>query len=364
MTGSELPISGMTDTERKGDSVLSVRNATVMVGRPPVPVIRDINLEVSQGEIVGVVGESGSGKTTFCRMLAGLLHEGMYKGEGEICVGGVQIGQMAPAKIHRLKPRGIAMVFQDPLAALNPIMRIGDQLGEALAARGVSGRAKARRAAADLLDRMHVADAGARLSAYPMELSGGERQRVVIAIAMAADPLVLLADEPTSALDVTIQKDILQLIQDLARERRMAVVFVSHNIGVVAEVCSRLCVMYGGHVIEAGATASILAAPAHPYTAGLIASLPSVDARKERLPVIAGRSPRPGEIGEGCPFVPRCAHSRDACSAAPMILAPPSRNSTGRLTACIRAGELYGQRMSSDPSRSKQSPAGREMSPR
>jgi oligopeptide/dipeptide ABC transporter ATP-binding protein len=317
-----------------------VRHLTVDLarGKRRWPVVGDVSLEVAAGEIVGLVGESGSGKTTVCRAVAGLLHEGMQVESGEIHLAGRDVTQLSPRALHGLKPRGLSMVFQDPLAALNPVLRIGDQIVEALRARGRAGsKREARRRAVELLERMGLAQAERRLAAYPSELSGGQRQRVVIAMAMATDPVLLLADEPTSALDVSTQAEILELLRELSRDRDVSILLVSHDYAVVSELCERVCVMYAGRVVEAGPTERILQMPGHPYTAGLITSLPSIERRVDRLLVIPGRAPSPQDLVVGCPFLPRCSHSVvEVCSQAPMTLEPlPGEAQHG--SACIRA---------------------------
>jgi peptide/nickel transport system ATP-binding protein len=314
-----------------------VRRVTVDLtsARRAWPVVEHASLEVRSGEIVGLVGESGSGKTTLCRAIAGLLHEGMRIESGSISLGDVDVTRMPPRALHGMRPRGLSMIFQDPLAALNPVMRIGDQIVEALDTRGLRSRREARRASVDLLQRMGVDAAERRMAAYPSELSGGQRQRVMIAMAMAGEPRLLLADEPTSALDVTTQAEILALLRELARERGVAILLISHDYGVVSELCEQVNVMYAGRLVESGPTAAILGRPGHPYTSGLIASLPSIERRLDRLPAIRGRAPSAQEKLPGCPFLPRCPQGQPAkCEAAPMTLEPVG-NDHGHRSACI-----------------------------
>ncbi len=315
--------------------VFSARDVTVRSTRRTYrrPVLHKVSLEISAGEIVGLVGESGSGKTTLCRLAAGLLHEGMKLTEGTITLDGRDITAMPAAALHRLRPRGLSMVFQDPLAALNPVIRIGDQVAEAFD-RGTGRRRPAvREAAAGLLRQMGLSNAEKRLSAYPAELSGGQRQRVVLAMALATDPILLLADEPTSSLDVRTQAQILELLATVASSRGVAILLVSHDFGVIAEICTRVCVMYGGQIVETGPTGEILSRPAHPYTARLIESLPSVHRRVPQLPVIPGRPPTLEEQLPGCSFYPRCPQGQEElCTSAPMTLDPVT---PGHATACI-----------------------------
>jgi peptide/nickel transport system ATP-binding protein len=319
------------------DLALSIRGLTVDVttGRRAWPVVGNVSLDVGRGEIVGLVGESGSGKTTLCRAVAGLLHEGMRIEAGSVHLGDRDVTHMAPRTLHGMRPRGLAMIFQDPLAALNPVMRIGDQIIESLGTRGLRSRRDARRTAIQLLDRMGVDNAARRMSAYPNELSGGQRQRVMIATAMGGDPRLLLADEPTSALDVTTQAEILELLRELARDRSVAILLISHDYGVVSELCEHVNVMYAGRLVESGGTAELLGRPGHPYAAGLIASLPSIERRLERLPAIRGRAPSPLEDLQGCPFLPRCPRGVPArCEAAPMTLEPLPDDPAHR-SACV-----------------------------
>jgi oligopeptide/dipeptide ABC transporter ATP-binding protein len=322
-------------------AALSVRGLTIDLarGRRAWPVVEDVSLDVQPGEIVGLVGESGSGKTTLCRAVAGLLHEGMRIEAGSIWLGGVDVTRMPPRVLHGMRPRGLAMIFQDPLAALNPVMRIGDQIVEALDTRGLRSRRDGRRIAIDLLERMGVDAAERRMASYPNELSGGQRQRVMIAMAMAGDPRLLLADEPTSALDVTTQAEILSLLRELARDRGVAILLISHDYGVVSELCGQVNVMYAGRLVESGPTAQILSRPGHPYTSGLIASLPSIERRLDRLPAIMGRAPSTLERFRGCPFLPRCPRAEPPrCKAAPMKLEPLADAPLQRSACVVETG--------------------------
>ena len=324
---------------------LTVRDVTVRSTRRAHrrAVLRKVSLDIGAGEIVGLVGESGSGKTTLCRLVAGLLPEGMKLTDGTIMLDGRDITALKASALHRIRPRGLSMVFQDPLAALNPVIRVGDQVAEAFDPSAGRRRPGVRDAAAELLRQMGLTDAGRRLSAYPAELSGGERQRVVLAMALATDPVLLLADEPTSSLDVRTQAQILSLLANVASNRSVAILLVSHDFGVISEICGRICVMYGGEIIETGPAAEILRRPAHPYTARLIESLPSVSRRIPELPVIAGRPPTLEEPLPGCSFYPRCPQGQeDLCTSAPMVLTPVT---PGHATSCIveTASRPYGR---------------------
>ena len=227
------------------------------------------------------------------------------------------------------------MVFQHPMATLNPVMPVGRQIIEAVRAVKAVTREQAAREGADLLEEMGIADARRRMHDYPHEFSGGQRQRIVIAIAVAGEPALLLADEPTSALDVTTQASILKIFARIKRERGTAIVLVSHNYAVVSQLCSRTVVLYAGQTVEQGPTSGVLRSPAHPYTAGLIECLPSVDARRERLPVIPGEPPSADAMPTGCPFAPRCRHRAEPCDSMTMSLRPVAAE---RESACIRIG--------------------------
>jgi oligopeptide/dipeptide ABC transporter ATP-binding protein len=230
------------------------------------------------------------------------------------------------------------MIFQDPSAALDPLMTVGGQIAEALALRGVTGRRALREAAREMLAHVGIPDPDRRLKQYPYELSGGMAQRVMIAIALAARPRLLIADEPTTALDVTIQAQILALMQDLQQETGAGILLITHDMGVVAESADRLAVMYAGTVVETGETEDVLAAPAHPYTQALLRSIPTLDARRgARLDVIEGTVPEPGAWPQGCRFAPRCPHVAEACRAGVPRLAAVLGD---HAVACVRAGEV------------------------
>ena len=270
-----------------------------------LPIVADASLTVERGEIVGLVGESGSGKSTLCRSVAALLSESLRIAGGHVWFQGQDISQLKSSAVHRLRPRGISMVFQDPLAALSPVMRLGDQIGEALRARQSVSRTVARSRAVDLLERMGIDQPARRARDYPHQVSGGQRQRAVLAMAIASDPLLLLADEPTSAVDVTTQSQILALVRELATERGMGVLLVSHDYAVIAQACSTTAVMYGGRIVERGDTTTVLTRPAHPYTRLLIGALPSIRERRPHLTVIPTDVRPPGPVGS-CPFYSRC----------------------------------------------------------
>ncbi|GAA2074709.1 ABC transporter ATP-binding protein [Aeromicrobium halocynthiae] len=300
-----------------------------------VQALHDINLTIEPGEIVGLVGESGSGKTVTSLALMGLLDPRSARVRGHAVLDGDPLWD----ERGRRRPRRdvpLAMVFQEPMTALDPVFTVGRQLVETLRVRQHMTKTAARGEALNLLDSVGISDSRARMKAYPHELSGGMRQRVMIAIALACNPSLLIADEPTTAVDVTIQAQLLDLIRDLARDRGMAVLFVTHDLGVVAETCDRVVTMYAGQIVERGPVRRVLSDPGHPYTAGLLAALPSPTSRGGRLETIPGRVPAPGELVSGCVFAPRCPHRREACEdVQPLIQLEDQRDAR-----CVRAHEL------------------------
>jgi peptide/nickel transport system ATP-binding protein len=295
--------------------------------------LRGVDLAVAPGEAVGLVGESGCGKSVTWLAALGLLPSRAAV-SGSVRLGGQEILGAAAPVLERVRGGRIAMIFQDPASSLNPVHRVGRQVAEALGLhRGMTGGA-ARAEAKRLLDQVGIPDAGRRLDAYPHELSGGQNQRVMIAIALAGRPELLVADEPTTALDVTIQAQILELLQQLRRETGMALVLISHDLGVVSETCERVCVMYAGRIVEEAPTARLFAAPAHPYTRGLLGALPPLDGPRRRLSAIPGGVPEPWAMPPGCAFAPRCAHHLAACDTG---LPPYATPEPGHRAACLRA---------------------------
>jgi oligopeptide/dipeptide ABC transporter ATP-binding protein len=294
--------------------------------------VDEVSFSLAQGGSLGVVGESGCGKSVMLRAIMGLLPAAGRVRAGAVSVGGevLSVGSDRSG-VHR-RQQGLAMIFQDALSALNPVMRVGDQIAEA--PRRVIGlsRSAARDRALELLRVVGIPDPVRRYDSYPHELSGGLRQRVMIAIALSSEPAILLCDEPTTALDVTIQAQILALLSDLRAASGLSIVFVTHDLGVVGQVCDELAVMYAGRIVETGPVTEVLASPQHPYTAALLASALDVDSA-DRAPVaIHGSVPDPMRPLPGCPFEPRCPLAEPDCQAAPVLLqviAP------GRATACL-----------------------------
>jgi oligopeptide/dipeptide ABC transporter ATP-binding protein len=304
---------------------LSIEGLTVYHHAVDAPVIENLALSVRPGEIRGLVGESGSGKSVTCMAALGLLNDD-WQISGQIALAGNETLQAVA------KRRGIdaAMIFQDATSSLNPIQTIGQQLTEAVARlRRLSG-AKARRVALDLLRRVDLPDPEARYDYYPFQLSGGQNQRVMIALALAGHPRILFADEPTTALDVTIQSQILELLKSIRDETGMGIVFVTHDLGVIEEICDTVSVMYAGRIVESGPVTDIIDQPAHPYTSGLISSMPTLSGQIPKG--IAGQVPAPGQRPTGCAFAPRCSELVPNCRAEPPGLVAFS---AGREVACI-----------------------------
>ena len=280
-----------------------------------VRAIEGLSLTVQAGEVLGIVGESGCGKSVTWLAALGLLPP-KARITGSVMLDGQElIGAPAPV-LERVRGGRIAMIFQDPSSSLNPVHRIGKQIMEALGLhRGMTG-SNARAEAKRLLDLVGIPDAARRLDAYPHELSGGQNQRVMIAIALAGQPELLVADEPTTALDVTIQAQILELLQSIRRQMGMALVLISHDLGVIAEACERVAVMYAGRIVEEAPVAQLFDAAAHPYTQGLIGALPPMDGPRRRLAAIPGGVPEPWAMPPGCGFAPRCQFRSAPCDAA------------------------------------------------
>ena len=294
-----------------------------------------VSLEISRGETVAVLGESGSGKSVTAQAIMGLLPQpaGRIVG-GTITFDGHQLTALPPEKVRALCGTRIAMIFQDPLSSLNPVFRVGDQVAEPLRRRLGMGRREARERARDLLDRVGIPDAEHRMQHYPHQFSGGQRQRIMIAMALTLDPDLLIADEPTTALDVTIQAQIMSLLRDLQAERGMAIMLITHDLGVVADVASRAVVLYAGRVAERGPIRDVYDHSGHPYTEGLLASIPQGDQGRGRLTPITGAPPNPASFPTGCRFHPRCPYARDRCVQDLPELRRPEGWSVDHTAAC------------------------------
>jgi peptide/nickel transport system ATP-binding protein len=317
---------------------LAIRDLEVAFGREPhiVPVLHGVSLAVAAGRTLGIVGESGCGKSV--AMLAAMRLLGpRARLRGRIELDGVDLTTLAEPDMEKIRGRRIAMIFQDPMSSLNPVHPIGAQLREALGLhRGLSGAA-ADAEAARLIDRVGIPAARQRLRDYPHQLSGGMNQRVMIAMALAGEPDVLIADEPTTALDVTIQAQILDLLRRLQAEQRMAIVLITHDLGVVAESADDVAVMYCGRIVEQAPTARLFAHPAHPYTRGLLASLPRLAQDDSELVPIPGAVPQPGRLPAGCAFAPRCPSVMPACAGVVPLLSERGPRHSAACLARARA---------------------------
>jgi peptide/nickel transport system ATP-binding protein len=274
-----------------------------------------ISLSIDRGEVLGVVGESGAGKSLTGLSIIGLLEPPGRIAAGEIRLEGKRIDRLPPEEMRRIRGRRIGMVFQDPLTSLNPLFTIGQQLEETIVTHLALGKAAARERALALLSEVGIPAPEGRYDNYPHQFSGGMRQRVVIALAIAAEPVLLIADEPTTALDVSIQAQIIALLKRLAREHGTAVMLITHDMGVIAETSQRVAVMYAGRVVEVGAVREVIKSPLHPYTVGLMGSIPKISSSRSKLIQIDGAMPRLNAIPPGCAFNPRCPKRFDRCVA-------------------------------------------------
>ncbi len=313
-------------------ALLSVRNLRVEFAtrRGPLVALDGLSFEIAPGEVLGIVGESGAGKSLTGLAIIGLLDPPGHIAGGEIRLQGERIDNLPPARMRELRGRRIGMVFQDPLTSLNPLMRVGDQLAETILAHLSLTRAEARERALAWLAEVGIPSPGKRIDGYPHEFSGGMRQRVVIALALCAEPALIIADEPTTALDVSVQAQIIAVLKSVTRRHGAAVMLITHDMGVIAETADRVAVMYAGRIVEIGAIGDVARRPLHPYAQGLIAAIPTLDARVGRLAQIPGTMPRLSAIPPGCAFNPRCASAFDRCRAE----RPPLIAVGGREAAC------------------------------
>jgi oligopeptide/dipeptide ABC transporter ATP-binding protein len=303
----------------------------------PIRVVDDVSFEVASGGAVGLVGESGSGKSVTSLAIMRLIPTPPGRiAEGTIELNGTDVLKLPAARMPDIRGRDVAMIFQEPMSALNPVMKIGDQIEEALLLHDKSSPAERRRKAIETLSLVGIPNAAGRLGAYPHQFSGGMRQRVMIAMAIACNPRLLIADEPTTALDVTIQAQVLDLMKRVRRELGTAILLISHDLGVVAEVCDSVVVMYAGKVMEVGDVRSMFREPRHPYTQGLLRSIPRLQDDNRRLFQIPGTVPSAGSVKAGCPFYSRCPVRRDICAAQ---MPPMFSFGAGHQAACWVAAE-------------------------
>lgn len=295
--------------------LLSVRNLTVQfpTRRGVLTAVDNVSFDISRGETLGVVGESGAGKSLTGRAIIGLLERPGRIASGEVWLDGMRIDDASPAEMRRMRGRRIGMVFQDPLTSLNPLYTVRRQLVETIRTHSNLSTAEANARALSLLTEVGIPAAETRLDAYPHQFSGGMRQRVVIALALCAEPELIIADEPTTALDVSVQAQVLSVLKRLCEERGTAVMLITHDMGVIAEAADWVMVMYSGRVMEDGAASNVIHAPKHPYTVGLMGSIPKLGADADRLVQIPGSMPRINAIPPGCPFNPRCPRASERC---------------------------------------------------
>ncbi|TCR65500.1 ABC transporter ATP-binding protein [Bosea sp. BK604] len=315
------------------EPLLDVRDLGIAfrTGGGMVQVTREVSFSIAPGEAVGLVGESGCGKTVTGLALMGLLPRATSTVSGQVLLDGENLVGMAPRDFRRRRGSKISMIFQEPMSALDPVFTIGEQISETLRTHHPVSRKEARERGIEALAKVGIPEPTLRYDSYPHQLSGGMRQRAMIAIAIVCEPRLLIADEPTTALDVTVQAQIVDVLGDLCSRLGMAMLFITHDLGLVAETCSRLVTMYAGEVIEQGAIDDVLRRPRHPYTSGLLRSLPALAERKSRLPAIAGRVPARGEIPPGCRFRPRCGFAEPPCEAEqPLHAIPPA----GQVRCC------------------------------
>ncbi|MEH2549806.1 oligopeptide/dipeptide ABC transporter ATP-binding protein [Bradyrhizobium sp. AZCC 2262] len=317
-----------------GDEILCLERLTIEVATPTgaARVVDDASLTVRAGRTLGIVGESGSGKSMMCLSLLGLLPVAARIVSGAIWFKGENLALKSRKEIARYRGRGIGIILQDHMTSLNPLFRIGDQIAEVFKYHHrIASRSERWRRAAEIMRQVRIPAADRRIQAYPHQFSGGMRQRISVAINIGCDPDLLIADEPTTALDVTSRTQILQLLRDIQHSRGTAAILVTHDLHAVARFCDEIAVMYAGRVIEQGPMADVFARPAHPYTAGLIAAVPRISLDEQRLAVIPGHPPRPGEVVEGCAFAPRCPRASQLCT----VQAPQTREfEGGRSAAC------------------------------
>jgi peptide/nickel transport system ATP-binding protein len=306
-----------------GGELLAVDGLRVEFAGPQgwLPVVEDVSFTIGRGETLGLIGESGSGKTVSSLAVMGLIATANGRvADGSIVFEGRDLVQLAPEEMRRVRGDQISMIFQEPMTSLNPAFTIGRQITDALRAHRSVTRAEARTRAIEMLDRVGIPDARRRIDDYAHSFSGGMRQRAMIAMALACDPKLLIADEPTTALDVTVQAQILDVMRTLQAELGTSILFVTHDFGVVADICDRVAVMYAGQIVEQAPVAEVFGRPRHPYSEGLLVSMPQAAIAGQRLTVIPGQVPRPGEIPTGCRFHPRCAYAEAACADAPVAL--------------------------------------------
>jgi peptide/nickel transport system ATP-binding protein len=306
------------------EPVLSVRNLSLefVTRRGILRALNEISFDIARGEVLGVVGESGAGKSLTGTAIIGLIDRPGRLSGGEIWLKGQRIDNIGHDGLRKIRGRRIGMIFQDPLTSLNPLFRVGDQIAETVLTHMPVSKAEARARALALLTEVGIPAPESRIDAYPHEFSGGMRQRVVIALALAAEPDLIIADEPTTALDVSVQAQIITLLKRLCRTRGTSVMLITHDMGVIAETADRVAVMYAGRIVEIGPVADVIRHPKHPYATGLMGAIPALGAKVQRLTQITGAMPRLNAIPAGCAFRPRCTVAIGKCAEAMPPLVP------------------------------------------
>lgn len=305
-------------------ALLDIRDLDLSIARGSelLPVVQGVSLTVEEDETLGIVGESGCGKSLTALAIMGLLEGSAVRiAGGSMHFQGQDLLALSPGERRRMMGDQMAMIFQEPMTSLNPVYRVGDQIMEAIIQHRGMSRKRARERALDLLDLVRIPDPIRRIDSFPHQMSGGQRQRVMIAMALACDPKLLIADEPTTALDVTVQKDVLELMLGLQRRTGMSIVLISHDLGVIAETCDKVAVMYRGRIVEQASTSELLSNMSHPYTLGLLGSIPAPDHDVEWLDAIPGRVPTLDEAVPGCAFHPRCFAAEGSCRTVDPVAA-------------------------------------------
>lgn len=314
-------------------TTLEVRNLNVYfktAGGNRTQAVRNLSFQVGSGELLGIVGESGCGKSVSSLAIMGLLEFPAIAEADKICLMGTDISKNSREEMRKLRGSELSMIFQEPMTSLNPLFTIGAQLSDTIALHQECGKAEAKRRAVEMLEKVGIPRAEAVYKSYPNELSGGMRQRVMIALAFSCSPKLLIADEPTTALDVTIQAQILDLIQTLKERNGMTALFVTHDLGVVAEIAQRVIVMYAGRVVEDASCGELFSNPLHPYTSGLLRCIPRIDDERDTLDIISGQVPTPDRFPTGCRFHPRCPMATELCAKE----APPLSGGEDHRVAC------------------------------
>lgn len=300
--------------------ILEAKNMTTMLrthsraGSGVITAVDNVSLSVSKGRALALVGESGSGKSLTCLSMLGLLPPSGRLVEGEVMFKGKDLARMSAKELQKLRGKEIGMILQDAMTSLNPLLTIGEQVGEVFKFhQGITNKAELRRKSIEVLEKVKIPAAEERLDSYPFQFSGGMRQRVSIAINIALSPDLLICDEPTTALDVTVQLQILHLLRELQQEQNMAIVFVTHDLNLAAQFCDDVAIMYGGRIVESGPVGEVFANPVHPYTEGLLKAVPSLAAYSDRLVAIPGQQPSLSNLPKGCRYAPRCSLATDHC---------------------------------------------------